>query len=269
MWTNSLFSGLLTGSALALFAAAIIIRPKNENLSACIAAIVAFIAGITGFILKYIQYGHPERVLNILARPGSKLSLELMFTTVSLLLIVFFIIRRAAIRNTAFTILALVLCTAGIYSTGAQYLMPSRVAWNTQLVPLLYIASALCAGFFLAAFINAALGNTPAKGLKYAIISCAVTLALIAAYALYLTKLSSPHYSRSFERLICGDLRPAFLGAVTLYIVSGVTALIFRNKKGMPAAVASLACWVAVCAAAYCIRFAVYGMGTSVQMFVF
>lgn len=186
-WPLVLFTLLSgTGGTLAAFAGASAIAKKDVELvrPSCAVAIALLIAG---GICSAAHLAHPLRAIAVVYHPAGGIFLEAILLGVLLVLL----IALAAIsgkRSQSFVssvgALALLAGIALAYFSGVSYMMPAHPAWNTPLLPLCYLTTALAAGgscYGLIARARKVSTSLPVETLTGALALTA--LASIAAYA--------------------------------------------------------------------------------------
>lgn len=148
-WPLVLFTLLSgTGGAIAAFAGASAIAKKDTELvrPSCTVAIALLVAG---GICSVAHLAHPLRAIAVVYHPAGGIFLEAILLGVLLVLL----IALAAIsgkRSQSFVssvgALALLAGIALAFFSGASYMMPAHPAWDTLLLPLCYLTTALAAG---------------------------------------------------------------------------------------------------------------------------
>lgn len=238
--------------------------------------IVALAALVLGGLSSVLHLGHPERIFAALGHPTSGIFLEaLMIGLVGLDIIIYLIaLQRKAGGRTRKIIGTIGIIPAVIlaFAVGYSYVMPSRPAWDTLILPLFYVASAGVIGCFsLSVLIGlakrtgkaaqgaldsnlapipdttaavtmeaaAAAGETtvtaavPIKGAT--LIALAIQAVLLMAYLIHLAVAPYPEATRSATRLFSGDLAPLFwLGLVVVGFLLPIMliAQLYTRKAG-------------------------------------
>jgi anaerobic dimethyl sulfoxide reductase subunit C (anchor subunit) len=273
------FFTLLTGLGVGAFAVVAISewRGKAERMRLP-GTLIALVAMALGGVASVFHLGHVERVFNVLNNLNSGIAHELILMGLGgLAILVYLILMRlgypAQTRKIIATI-ALVLVVLLAVVMGKNYVLASRPAWNTLLLPLLYLASGAVLGLF-AMYAWAALSReaegTVAVLNKAALIALAVQAVLVVAYVIFLALAPFPHELRSPLRLLAGDLALAFWVGVVLVgllIPLVLTGWLFAAKKKMLGWLGvSLAGLVCVLVGGVAFRALMYILGSSIEQF--
>jgi len=240
-------------------------------------AITAFVALLAGGVASIFHLGHLERIFNALGHFGSGITQEmLMVGLTGLAALVYIVMLRTGYSAQVRKIVAgigLVLGVIMACAVGYSYVLPARPAWNTLLLPLLYLASAVVMGSFVI-YLWTVLRKEDAalKTIDRAtMIALAVQTVLILTYLLYIASAPFQNPNRSVTRLLIGDLAPVFwLGLVLigLLIPLFLTFRILTAQKPsfspMLVAVVGLIC---VVVGAIAFRAPMYLLGSSIEQF--
>lgn len=271
----SLFLGLGMGSFAFVAVTEWTGKLESVRLPGAITSLV--LLGIGG-IISALHLGHPERAFHILGNIGSGISQEFILSAIAGGIIVLYIALHfwkgssaAARKNTA--IVGLIAAVLLVFSTGHLYVLGARPAWNTYILPILYLAMAAPLGLFAMYIWLVQKGeNAEIQPLnKAAFYSLIVLTLVIIAYIIYLFAAPFPDPTRSPLRLLTGDLAFLFWGAVVLLGLIVPAAIAFRNMKdgasanGITMPVVAL---LAVVAGSVGMRAIVYLIGTSVHRFI-
>ncbi|MCJ7569350.1 MAG: polysulfide reductase NrfD [Anaerolineales bacterium] len=203
-------------------------------------AITALVALALGGVASLFHLGHPERFFNALVNLSSSIAQEMILTGLTALVILIYVILvqigfSAQGRKIVATI-GLVLAVILAIVLGNSYVQPSRPAWNTFLLPLLYLTSASVMGLFIGYLWTAVRKEETTIVMsvnKATLIALAIQTVTIVAYVIYLVV--APEASPA--RLLGADLALAFWGGVVvvgLVIPLGLTAWLFTSKKEAP-----------------------------------
>lgn len=241
-------------------------------------AIVSLVALAVGGFCSILHLGHPERIFGALGHPTSGIFLEMLLiglTGIGIIIYMVMLSRKSAdssrrIEVTITAIPAVILA----FAVGASYVMPSRPAWNTIVLPLLYAASAAVMGCFTTSFLAARKEEDAAvvKSLGFAtLIALAVQALLVIVYLIYLGGAQYADATASASRLVSGDLAALFwVGLVIIGIVGpAVLAWMQRTKKegGMSAASMSALGLVCVLVGGVVFRALMYSLGSGIAEF--
>ncbi len=241
-------------------------------------AITALVVMAAGGVASVFHLGHIERIFNVLSNLGSGIAQELILSGLTgLAILVYIILMRLGYSAQARKIVAtigLVLAVILAFALGGSYVLPARPAWNTWLLPLLYLASAAVLGVFTM-YIWAAVREKEAPLVmavnKATLIALAVQAVVVVAYVVYLAVAPFPNPLRSASRLLAGDLAPVFWGGlvvVGLLIPLGLTAWFFAAKKRvLPSVVVAEVGLVCVLGGGVATRALMYILGSSIEKF--
>ncbi len=274
-----LFFSLFLGLGMGCFAFVAVTewtgKLESVRLPGAITSLV--LLGIGG-IISALHLGHPERAFHILGNIGSGISQEFIMSAVAGVIIVIYIAlllwegaSPAARKNTA--IVGLIAAVILVFSTGHLYVLGARPAWNTYILPILYIAMAAPLGLFAMYIWLVQKGeNGEIQQLnKTAFYSLIVLAVVIIAYFIYLFAAPFPDPSRSPLRLLTGDLALIFWGAVVLIGLAVPLVIAFRNMKDAASAnsiTMPVLALLAVVVGSVGMRAIIYLIGSSVHRFI-
>lgn len=128
------------------------VKGRNANVR-FLAAICALVLEIVGGLASMLHLSHPDRVLGAFGHPTSGIFTEaaLLFATAICIFVYLLLVRReasAGVRK-AFAVIAAALGVVLSFMAGASYMMPAQLAWNTPLLPLAYLGTAIPTGIAL------------------------------------------------------------------------------------------------------------------------
>ena len=152
-WSLVIFT-LLTGAAGWCFAALAFdaVRGKNQD-KALAVTIVALVLMVVGGAASVTHLAHPGNMLAALNNPTSGIFVEAMLVGLSSVYMIVFaiLVKRDAAPMAAkvFAVVGGVLGVALSYLAGSSYLMEAISSWNTVVLPLGYLATAVPAGIAL------------------------------------------------------------------------------------------------------------------------
>jgi DMSO reductase anchor subunit len=152
-WSLVLFTAL-TGAAGWMLACVAVAEFKGicKN-SAFITTVVATVIAIVGGCASVTHLSHPERMLEALNHPTSGIFTEAVLVGITCIFAILFMIFVK--RNMSATARKVAIAGAAIFgvilsfSAGASYMMSSRAVWNTVLLPLGYLGTAVPTGIGL------------------------------------------------------------------------------------------------------------------------
>jgi anaerobic dimethyl sulfoxide reductase subunit C (anchor subunit) len=245
-------------------------------------AITALVALVIGGISSVLHLGHPERIFGALGHPTSGIFTEALLIGLFGLDIVAYMIamRRNASGQARKTIATIGLVPAILLSFGVgyTYVLPSRPAWDTWILPVLYVVSAAVMGCFSLSVLIASTKATGTNATTAATVN-RTTLATLGIQALllvaYLVHLSVAPYgdaTRSAARVLTGDLAPLFwIGLVLIGLLAPMMLMTRLRAKGaesfsLPLSSAQLGL-LCVLVAGVAFRVLMFSLGSSVRSF--
>lgn len=259
-------------------------------------SIVALTALAFGGFSSVLHLGRPERIFGALGNPTSGIFIEA--TMLGLIALDIFIYLVAMRRNASDRTLKII-STAGIipavilaFAVGYTYVLSARPAWNTLILPLIYLASAGlmgCYGLSLLialtdkarpALTTTSTETTAAKEapsaaatVKWAIlIAVSIQAVLLMCYLVHLAVAPFPDVTRSATRVLTGDLAILFWGGLVLLGLLVPAALIspFNKKKAkhMPPAASLAFGFVCVLISSVLFRGLMFSLGSSIKKFL-
>ena len=207
-------------------------------------AITSLAALGIGSAASFLHLGHPEKIFHILSNIRSGIAQELIVTSIASAVIFVYTILlwkdSAPDVRRKLALFGLILSPVVPFATGRIYVLSSRPAWDTWLLPLMFVASAVVLGSFtmyLWIMLREPDQKTLATVNKVALWGQAAFTVTIAAYLIYVAMAPQPHPSRSVARLLTGDLAVLFWGAVVLVGQLVPLLLTWRNMQGPSATV--------------------------------
>ncbi len=242
------------------------------------ASITALVAMAAGGIASAFHLGHVERIVNVLGNLNSGISQDMILTALAGLAILVYIAmmwRGSSVgaRKTV-AVVGLVLTLVLVIRMGSSYVLPARPAWNTFLLPLLYVASAAVLGLFTV-YVWAARKEEKATvtGVnKATLIALAIQALVVIGYVIFLAAAPYQDPSRSAIRLLAGDLALAFWLGVVVIGLAVPLALTMRvqtakEKAGKVLSIAALGLGC-VLVGGVVLRGIIYILGTSIEQFL-
>lgn len=200
---------------------------------------LALIALVVSGLSSVLHLGHPERIFGALGHPTSGIFLEALLMGLFGLALIAYLV---ALRREASDGIRKCIATAGsipaallAFAVGYTYVMPSRPAWDTLILPLLYMASAAVMGVFMHGVLGARRQTT---GLA----TLAVQAALTVGYLVHLAIAPHPDATRSLSRVLAGDLAPLFWIGLVLVGIVAPAALIVRRTASLRVAGLGFVC---------------------------
>lgn len=214
---------------------------KQVRMKSSIAALAAL---VVGGISSVLHLGHPERIFGALAHPTSGIFLEaLMIGLIGLDIIIYLVAMRRNVSDLTLKVISTigaVLAVILAFAVGRTYMLPSRPAWDTLLLPLIYLVTAGVMGCFSISVLvlftrnaNTTLSKTATETAattetatntetqcematlkRVALVSLAIEAVLFIAYLIHLAIAPYPDVTRSAARVLSGDLAPLFWGGL-------------------------------------------------------
>lgn len=148
-WSLVLFT-LLTGSGgcLFAFAGANQVAPTTRR-SGFVAGAVALVLVVVGGLASVTHLSHLGRMMNALSHPSSGIFVEAVLVGVFAVLAILYLVCIKRNATGAAKVLGVLGGIVGIllaFMAGYSYVMEAQPAWNTVLLPIGYLASALPVG---------------------------------------------------------------------------------------------------------------------------
>ncbi|SDD55325.1 DmsC/YnfH family molybdoenzyme membrane anchor subunit [Sporomusa acidovorans] len=257
-----------------------------------ISAGIAIVSIGVGGMSSILHLGHPERMFGALGHPTSGIFME---STMSFLLGLAIIVYILALRRNASDVTCKIIGTVGAvlavgltFVNGDAYVMAAIPAWNTWILPTLYLTSAavmgcFCIGVLVVRTVNYSLTTTTVTTAESAattetaattsMIRCATWIVLamqavmLVAYLIHIAIAPYPDVTRSVARVLAGNLALLFWGGLVLLGLLVPAALMTKfytkNSEGF-----SLKLGLAsVLAAGVAFRALMFLLGSSVKQF--
>lgn len=251
-------------------------------------ALVAFVCLAVGGCVSVLHMGHPERATHLLGNLGSGLSKELFVVAIMGIVALIYLVLAKKDYPTASKVSGVLGGVIGLvlpFVAGASYLIAARPAWDSIALPLMFLGGGLAMGMTLMCGLVLLKGRAAEEGgfaLKLALAGVLIMVVTSLAYVVWIAVAPYQAPTRSIERLISGDMAVMFwAGVVVIGIVVPValTALAcVQSTKGagdsgtvQPKQLAMYLFAACACTAigAVVIRIIMYGVGTSVEQFIY
>lgn len=253
-------------------------------LGACIGLACLAVGGC----VSVLHMGHPERATHLLGNLGSGLSKELFIVAImGIVAIAYLVLAKKdypRARKT-FGVIGAVLGLVLPFVAGASYMVAARPAWDSVALPLMYVGAGLAMGMLLMCGLVLLRGAASEEGgfaLRLALAGVIIMVVTAAAYVVWIAVAPFPDASRSIDRLISGDMAAMFwVGVVLVGLAAPValTALAFvkatKGDAGSGIADPKQLAWLMFAAFAcslvgtVVLRVIMYGLGTSVEQFIY
>jgi anaerobic dimethyl sulfoxide reductase subunit C (anchor subunit) len=239
-----------------------------------VSSIIAIVALGVGGIASTLHLGHPERMFGAMGHPTSGIFMEsMMIFLLGIAILVYLLaLRRNAsdqvckMLGTIGAVLAVVLA----FVNGDAYVMASIPAWNTWILPVLYVVSAAIMGCFIVGILLARAENPDTTALvtikKATLIILAMQTVLIIAYLGHVAIAPYPDVTRSIGRVLTGNLAPLFWGGLVLIGLVAPTMLMKKTENSsFPMSIKlGLVC---VLVAGIAFRVLMFSLGSSIKQF--
>ena len=250
-------------------------------------ALIALICLAVGGCVSVLHMGHPERATHLLGNLGSGLSKELFVVAIMGIVALIYLVLAKKDYPTASKVSGVLGAVLGLvlpFVAGASYLIAARPAWDSIALPLMFLGGGLAMGMTLMCGLVLLRGADDERGfaLKLALAGVLIMAVTTVAYVIWIAVAPYQAPTRSIERLISGDMAVMFwAGVVVIGIVVPValTALAcVQSTKGagdsgtvQPKQLAMYLFAACACTAigAVVIRIIMYGVGTSVEQFIY
>lgn len=160
--------------------------PKaKETSTKLIAAIVSLVLVVAGGLVSVTHLSHPDRIMAALGHPTSGIFMEALFVgLLSLALIVFIVMLKRQVNTKVVGIIVGIIGLVMTFVLGYSYMMYSRPAWNTILLPLTYMFTAAPPGIGIWVALCAAKSESAATSFAATLLAIAGALSAVVA-ALY------------------------------------------------------------------------------------
>lgn len=250
-------------------------------------ALIALICLAVGGCVSVLHMGHPERATHLLGNLGSGLSKELFVVAIMGIVALIYLVLAKKDYPTASKVSGVLGGVIGLvlpFVAGASYLIAARPAWDSIALPLMFLGAGLALGMTLMCGLVLLRGADDERGfaLKLALAGVLIMAVTTVAYVIWIAVAPYQAPTRSIERLIAGDMAVMFwAGVVVIGIVVPValTALAcVQSTKGagdsgtvQPKQLAMYLFAACACTAigTVVIRIIMYGVGTSVEQFIY
>ncbi|HWR09385.1 dimethyl sulfoxide reductase anchor subunit family protein [Sporomusa sp.] len=252
-----------------------------------VSSLVAIVSIGVGGVASTLHLGHPERMFGALGHPTSGIFMESMMSFLLGLAIIVYLLalRRDASAGTCKMIgtVGAVLAAVLTFVNGDAYVMASIPAWNTLILPALYLASAAVMGCFSISVLLARTANYKVATTETAatietaattemikratLIALAMQAVVLVAYLVHIAMAPYPDVTRSVTRVLAGNLAPLFWGGLVLLGLVVPAALLTKfytkNNEDMLAKVGLCS----VLAAGVAFRALMFLLGSSIKQY--
>ena len=171
-WSLVLFTALTGGAGWMLACLAIDEFKGKAPKAAFMGALVAIIVLAVGGIASVTHLSHPENIMGALGHPTSGIFIEICLVGLTGLatLIYMILVKREAGAGArkAMAVLAAIFGVVLSFMAGESYMMASQPAWNTILMPLGYLGTAMPFGVAMYLLVASKFGDEGADLSLYA-----------------------------------------------------------------------------------------------------
>lgn len=237
-------------------------------------AVLSLVALIASGISSVLHLAHPERIFGALGHPTSGIFMEALMIGLTGLAVVAYLIalKKDAPAHTRkrITLVGAVPAVLLAFAVGDTYVMTSRPAWDTLVLPMVYLLSAAVMGCFsLSVLLVRSEKPVAAASMKWATLTAlGIEAVLVAGYLVAVAVAPYPDVTRSATRVLAGNLAPLFwIGIVLigLLIPAGLMALKKTEHLSRSAAMFGLLCTLV---GAIAFRLLMFNLGTSLCQFL-
>lgn len=231
-------------------------------------ALLAFALLALGGFSSVLQLGHPERIFGALSNPTSGIFMESMMMGLTALSMVAYMV---ALRRRARAVSLKIIATIGgifaailAYAVGDTYTQTAMPAWNTLLVPLVSLMTAITAACFADTLLNPTQPNNGRHISKQMTLAALIVFAaVVIAYVARLASSVMPDDSHLAIEVLYGELSPLFwIGIVAIGWLIPTLLTLMRSPKTSHQTLASVAL-MCVFVGAISFRLMMFRLGTA------
>ena len=235
-------------------------------------AIAVLVALGLGGISSVLHLGHPERIFGALGHPTSGIFLEssmIGITGICVLVYIFALNRNATAQTLkAITLVGSIPAVILAFAVGDSYVMASRPAWDTLVLPFAYLGSAAVMGCFAYRILVV----TPSDSLvsQSTLVSQGLLIlqaVLVVAYVVTLSNAPYSDASRSATQVLAGGFAPLFWGAIVIVGLLIPFVLNTIKKESLATSISATLGLVCVFIGAAAFRVLMFNLGTTVWQF--
>ena len=244
-----------------------------------ISSMIAIVALGIGGMSSTMHLGHPERMFGALGHPTSGIFME---STMIFLLGLSIVVYLLALRRNASDATCKLIGTVGgvlavvlAFVNGDAYVMASIPAWNTWILPALYVASAAVMGCFSTGVLLAYTENVDITAFatikRAALMAIAIQTVLLIVYLGHIAVAPYPDVTRSVARVLAGNLAPVFWGGMVLLGLLVPTVLMTKfytkNVESISLLTSVKLGLASVLVAGIAFRVLMFSLGSSIKQF--
>lgn len=230
----TLFSGV--GGALAVFAGIGVLAKRDARLTQA-AGTTAIALALVGGLCSVAHLAHPLRAVAVVVHPAAGIFVEACLLGIVVVLsacMIFAARKEATAIQRGLAVPTMLAGVALAFLSGLSYVMPAHPAWNTLLLPLSYLTTALSAGGAIYCAIAAAKdGRKAVKIFLIEGVMAMVNAVSVLAYVFFGGILSSEHAILSLVAVVLSGVVPAAASFVALkkpkasvFVVAALSALV-------------------------------------------
>lgn len=235
-------------------------------------AVVVLIALAIGGFSSVLHLGHPERIFGALGHPTSGIFIEssmMGITGICVLAYIFALNRNASAQSLkVITLIGAIPAFILAFAVGDSYVMSSRPAWNTLVIPFAYLGSAAVLGAF--AYMMLVVNPSERLVSKLKLLTqglLAIQAVLMIAYLVVLAIAPYGDASRSATQVLMGGFSSLFwIGIVIIGLLIPFALTTVKKESVAPAMSATLGL-VCVFIGAAAFRVLMFNVGTTVWQF--
>lgn len=237
-------------------------------------AVTALVVLAASGVSSVLHLGHPERIFGALGHPTSGIFLEALLIGLTGVCVIAYLIalkKEASSRTRKkIAVVGAVPAILLAFGVGDTYVMASRPAWDTLILPLVYLASAFVLGCFS---FSVLLGRhekaeTLTAMKRTTLAALGIQVVLIVAYLVAVAVAPYPDMTRSAARVLAGNLSPLFwvgIVAIGLLVPGALVALQKAEKVFSPVSAGfGLLC---VFVGAVTFRLLMFNLGSAIRQF--
>ncbi len=237
-------------------------------------AVMALVALACSGIPAILHLGHPERIFGALGHPTSGIFMEALLSGLTGLCLIAYLIalKKDASSQTRkkITLIGAVPAILLAFAVGDTYVMSSRPAWDTLILPLVYLASAGVMGCFS---LNLLLGRnestrTTLTMKRTTLVALGIQAVLIVAYLVVLAVAPHPDVTRSATRVLAGNLALLFwVGIVLIGLLVPGALVVLQKAEKLSTSAGAMFGLMCVFVGAIAFRLMMFNLGTNIWQF--
>ncbi len=251
---------------------------------------VSFVCAVVGGLASVFHLETPTRYFGQFGNLSSGINHEIIgLALLCLMIAIYFVqLRRHGHVHVVVRVLSVLASVLLVYMMADSYMMASKPAWNTFLLPVYYLANAAVLGLVCFAVIAhvCKIGSAEQKTLNgAALVALGVFVFAVGCYAVFLGRLDASVYSVSLyldatmhqtlidptltgQRLFVGDLALLFWGGIVVVgLACPAAALVIARKKPAVSFGGNVAALVCLLAGNVAFRAVLYVVGATLLVY--